>query len=136
MVSVPPAPFEQNNMNKNELTEYISEIYNTDPDHPWASDPDYAVFRHSGNRKWFALIMDIPGARLGLECDAVSIVNLKNDPVMSGSLRSEPGIFPAYHMNKESWISVALDGTVPDEKLKMLLDISFGLTKPKPRKRK
>lgn len=55
-------------MNKFELTEYIAEIYSTDPDHPWASDPDNAVFRHAGNRKWFALIMDIPGARLNLDC--------------------------------------------------------------------
>lgn len=122
-------------MNKFELTEYIAEIYSTDPDHPWASDPDYAVFRHAGNRKWFALIMDIPGARLNLDCGTISIVNLKNDPVMSGSLRTELGIFPAYHMNKESWISVALDGSVPDDKLRMLLDISFELTKPKIRKR-
>lgn len=38
-------------------------------------------------------------------------------------------------MNKESWISVALDGSVPDDKLRMLLDISFELTKPKIRKR-
>lgn len=79
--------------------------------------------------------MDIPGARLNLDCGTISIVNLKNDPVMSGSLRTEPGIFPAYHMNKESWISVALDGSVPDDKLRMLLDISFELTKPKIRKR-
>lgn len=123
-------------MNKDELTEYIIETYSADPEHPWASDPEYTVFRHSSNRKWFALIMDIPGGRLGLDCGRISIVNLKNDPVMSGSLRSEPGIFPAYHMNKENWISVALDGTVPDDKLKFLLDISFQLTMPKIRRRK
>lgn len=121
-------------MNKIEFAEYITETYNSDPEYPWADHPEYAVFRHGSNRKWFALIMDIPGSKLGLDSETVSIVNLKNDPIMSGSLRNEPGIFPAYHMNKESWISVLLDGTVPDEKLKMLLDISFELTMPKTRK--
>lgn len=123
-------------MNRNELTRYISETYSTDPDFPWDSDPEYAVFRHVSNRKWFALIMRIPGAKLGLPDEMTDIVNLKNDPVMSGSLRSEPGIFPAYHMNKESWISVALDGSVPDDKLKLLLDLSFDLTAPRQRRRK
>ena len=121
-------------MNKIEFAEYIAETYNSDPEYPWADHPEYAVFRHGSNRKWFALIMDIPGSKLGLDAETVSIPNLKNDPIMSGSLRNEPGIFPAYHMNKESWISVLLDGTVPDEKLKMLLDISFELTMPKTRK--
>ncbi len=123
-------------MNRNELTRYISETYNTDPDHPWDSEPEYAVFRHASNRKWFALVMRIPGAKLGLPDEMTDIVNLKNDPVMSGSLRNEPGIFPAYHMNKESWISVALDGSVPDDKLKLLLDLSFDLTAPRQRRRK
>ena len=58
----------------------------------------------------------------------LEIVNLKCDPVLVGSLRSEPGFFPAYHMNKENWISVALDGSVPDSKIKMLLDLSYDAT--------
>lgn len=124
-------------MTRAEFERYIAEYYAAPPDHPWDSDPDYAVFRHSENRKWFALIMEIPRSRLGLPGEGkITIVNLKNDPVMSGSLRSEPGIFPAYHMNKQSWISAALDGSVPDETLKLLTDISFQLTAPKIRRRR
>ncbi len=123
-------------MTRAEFERYIAEYYAAAPDHPWDSDPEYAVFRHSENRKWFALIMEIPRSKLGLPGGGnIDIVNLKNDPVMSGSLRSEPGIFPAYHMNKQSWISVALDGSVPDETLKLLTDISFQLTAPKIRGR-
>ncbi len=124
-------------MTRAEFERYIAEYYAAIPDHPWDSDPDYAVFRHSENRKWFALIMEIPRSRLGLPGEGkITIVNLKNDPAMSGSLRSEPGIFPAYHMNKQSWISAALDGSVPDETLKLLTDISFQLTAPKIRRRR
>lgn len=34
-------------------------------------------------------------------------------------------------MNKTNWISVALDGTEDDEKVKMLVDLSFEMTKNK-----
>ena len=34
--------------------------------------------------------------------ESIDVVNLKCDPLLIGSLRSEPGFFPAYHMNKDS----------------------------------
>lgn len=74
--------------------------------------------------------------KLGLAgSDVIDVVNLKCDPILIGSLRKEPGIFPAYHMNKANWISVALDGSVPDELIKMLLDMSYGATAPKRKKK-
>ncbi len=44
---------------------------------------------------------------------------------------SNRGFFGAYHMNKTNWISVALYGTADDEKVKMLVDLSFEMTKNK-----
>jgi predicted DNA-binding protein (MmcQ/YjbR family) len=32
-------------------------------------------------------------------------------------------------MNKAHWLSVALDGTVEDEKIKFLMDMSYEVTK-------
>lgn len=34
------------------------------PDFPWREFPDYEVFRHRENRKWFGLIMNIPHEKL------------------------------------------------------------------------
>lgn len=122
-------------MNRKELEQYILENYNAEADYPWVKYPNYEVFRHGNNRKWFALIMDLPKNRLGLTgTDILDAVNLKCDPVLIGSLRNEPGFFPAYHMSKDSWITVSLDGSVPDEKIKMLLDMSFAATAVKMRK--
>lgn len=45
-------------MNRHELIKYIGETYNADPQFPWIKYPNYIVFRHSNNQKWFALIMD------------------------------------------------------------------------------
>jgi len=117
-------------MNRNELEAYITEIYSTEGEHLFSKYPRFLVFRHTGSRKWFAVIMDIPGTNLGLTGDGeISVVNLKCDTRLIGSFREEPGIFPGWHMNKAHWLSVALDGTVEDEKIKFLVDMSYELTK-------
>ena len=121
-------------MDRAELKQWLLENYHAEPDHPWQEYLNYEVFRHRSNRKWFALIMDVPKNKLGLPGgDRLDVVNFKCDALLVGSLRCEPGFFPAYHMNKESWITVALDGSVPEEKIKMLLCASYDATAPKAR---
>lgn len=123
-------------MNREELEAYILNHYSTAPDYPWANTPRVAVFRHVANQKWFALVMEVPRDKLGLlGAEKLDIVNFKCDPILIASLRSEPGIFPAYHMNKASWITAALDGNVPAETIELLLDVSYELTKPKIRRK-
>lgn len=41
-----------------------------------------------------------------------------------------------YHMNKENWITAALDGSAPEDKLRLVLDMSYNATAPKLRKKK
>lgn len=119
-------------MNRKELSEYIKSQYNINSDRPWAKYPDFEVFRHEDNGKWFALVMDVPKEKLVPEENGnMDIVNVKCDPVMIGSLIDNRVFFGAYHMNKTNWISVALDGTADDEKVKMLVDLSFEMTKNK-----
>lgn len=116
-------------MSRSELKTYILETYSVVSDFPWAKDPNSEVFRHMDSKKWFALIMDVSKIKLGLKTDElIEVVNFKCDPVLIGNLRSEQGIFPAYHMNKNNWITVSLDGSVSDDRIKMLLDMSFELT--------
>ena len=125
-------------MNREELEAYILNHYSTEPDYPWADTPRAAVFRHVANLKWFALVMEVPRDKLGLRLAGtkkLDIVNFKCDPILIASLRGETGIFPAYHMNKASWITAALDGSVPAETIELLLDVSYELTKPKPRRK-
>lgn len=51
-------------------------------------------------------------------------------------LIQEDGIMPAYHMNKLHWISVLLDGSVPEEKVRELIDMSFMATASAKKKEK
>lgn len=46
-------------------------------------------------------------------------------------LRQSPGFLPGYHMNKTNWLSILLDGTVSDEQILDLLDLSFQMTAKK-----
>ena len=123
-------------MNREELEAYILEQYSTEPDYPWTDAPRFAVFRHASNQKWFALTLEVTRNKLGLPGDApFDVANFKCDPILIASLRGEPGIFPAYHMNKANWITAALDGSVPRETIELLLDVSYELTKSKPRRK-
>lgn len=117
-------------MNRTELQNYIEETYGTKGESLWAKYPTYMVFRHNSNRKWFAAIMDIPREKLGLSgTNLIQVADVKCDARMIGSFRQEPGIYPGYHMNKANWITVVLDGTVEDEKIKFMIDMSYDLTK-------
>lgn len=119
-------------MTRAELTRCIFDTYGVEPDYPFHGDDNSAVFRHAGNRKWFALVMNIPAQKLGLPTDArIDIVNMKCDPLLIGSFRGLPGLFPAYHMNRENWITAALDGSAEDEIIKTLLDLSYQATASK-----
>ena len=121
-------------MTRQELKTFIYETYGITPDYPWLKYPSYEVFRHSDNKKWFAVIMDIPKSKLGINSDEIiSVVNLKCDTIMIGDMLSEKGIYPAYHMNKSYWVTVALDGSADDETVKMLTRMSFKLTEKKKR---
>ncbi len=116
------------------LLELASEKYSVEPDYPWESSPESAVLRHLGTRKWFALLMKVQRRSLGLPGEGeAEIMNVKGDPRLIGTLRGSPGVLPAYHMNKENWLTLLLDGTAPWEQIAYLLDQSYELTKRRPK---
>lgn len=114
------------------ITELIKSLYSAAPEYLWIKHPTYSVFRRKTSGKWFAVIMTVPASKLGLEGDReVNIINVKCGSAMTGSLLLEKGFFPAYHMNKNTWLSVILDDTVSDSTITGLLDFSFAFADPK-----
>ena len=119
-------------MNRQELEKYIFDTYGVKPEYPWIKYPSYTVFRHNSNKKWFAAILTIDKRKIGLKSDGqIDVVDLKCDASIVPSMWEQDGIFPAYHMNKEHWLTVALDGSVDENNLKFLLALSFELTDKK-----
>lgn len=130
-------------MNRQDLFDWCKKTYKVSPDYPW--NDDNAVLRHKDNRKWFGVVLSVRSDRLPLAgstdpgcsytdtCQYLDILNVKCDPAMIGSFLTKSGYFPAYHMNKDKWISILLGGPEPDDEIKMLIDISFEMTRPKKR---
>ena len=105
----------------------VLEKYGNQLEYLWEKSPDTAVLRHEGNQKWYAVVMRIPWNKLekGRE-GLVEAVNLKHDQV--ADLLSKKGIYPAFHMNKRYWLSLALDDSLQDEEVLELIERSWKLT--------
>ena len=105
----------------------VQEKYGNQLEYLCEKSPDTAVLRHEGNKKWYAVLMRISWEKLNKGKEGlVEAVNLKHDQV--SDLLSQKGIYPAFHMNKRYWISVALDDTLSDEEVLELIETSWKLT--------
>lgn len=112
-------------MNIEEYREYCLTKPGTSEGTPFG--PDTLVFKVMG--KMFALT--------GIE--HFDFINLKCDPEYAIELREQfdGSIRPGYHMNKKQWNSVDTDGSVPDDKIRHLIDHSYQLVVDKlPKKAK
>ena len=119
------------------IMRYMQNTYGTEAEYLWADSPDSAVFRHPASRKWYAIMMRVLPERLGLSGkQALDVMNVKCSTIMIGSLLSTKGFLPAYHMNKNHWISIVLDNSVPDDQITPLLELSYDSVAPKRRKKR
>ena len=122
-------------MTKQQFFSYCLSAHGTSPDYPFEGDFETAVFRHSGSRKWYAIVMRVSRRKFGFDSDEViDVVNLKLPTEMFGSFGASDGVYPAYHMNKLHWVSVLLPDS-PDDIVKFLLNVSFEATKSKSKKK-
>src|SRR5512133_594658 len=84
-------------------------------DYPFG--PAVAVFKVAG--KMFAIVA------LG---EAPLQLSLKCDPVEADFLRSMfAAIRPGYHLNKQHWNTITLDGSVPEELILKMINSSYAL---------
>mgnify|MGYP005922069581 CR=1 FL=1 len=84
----------------------------------WPFGPEFDVFKIGG--KIFMLSSELRG---------VPFINLKSDPQKSLlNQQIYPSIKPGYHMNKKHWLTLVLDGTLPDPEIEERIQESFALT--------
>ena len=110
----------------NRITKLIYDKYNVEPEFLWDDSPDYGVFRNKRSNKWFGIIMNIDKSKIiEYSNGLVEIINIKLDNV--SNYLNIRGIYPAYHMNKKSWVSIILDDTLSDNEIMDLINISYDL---------
>ncbi len=118
-------------MTKRSYLQYCLDAFGTSPDYPFDEDFETAVLRHADNRKWYAIVMRVSRKKFGFRSDEViDVVNLKLPTEMFGSFGAADGVYPAYHMNKQHWISVLLPDA-PDDVIEFLTNVSFEATRSK-----
>lgn len=90
--------------------------------------PDVLVFKVAGKMFALAALNEVP-----------PIVNLKCDPDLALDLRDRyEQVRPGYHMNKKHWNTIEIESSIPDAKLREMIDHSYDLvveTLPKSRAR-
>ena len=81
------------------------------------------------NNKWYGALLIISERKLKLESDKmVDIIDLRYSKDKIKEMVDNEKIFEGYHMNKNSWITLKLDGSVKTEKIFELIDNSYNLS--------
>ncbi|MGX8791881.1 MmcQ/YjbR family DNA-binding protein [Oceanobacillus sp. M60] len=116
-------------LKRKDIFEYVKERCDVKPDYPWEKSLNFAALRHKNNEKWFGLIMDITEDKLGIKNDRkIDVLNVKARKEFIGSLRKNENIYPAYHMDKNNWVSIVLDYTKDLDDIRDLIAESYELT--------
>ena len=104
---------------KEQITAYCHGFASVYEDYPF-HDPDWCVMRHKHTRKVFAWIFPKDGHIW---------VNVKCAPEWIWFWRDTyASVVPAYHLNKAHWNSIILDGSVPDDDIRIMIATSYDLT--------
>ena len=116
-----------------DVLHYVKDQYNSTIVKPFKTNPDIKALV-SPKGKWYALFLDVEYNKLkkdSLVDSKVKIVNLKHIPSKISTVIDNRNIFPAYHMNKNHWISVVLDNNIDIEYVKELIELSYNLVNNK-----
>ena len=92
------------------IARYIIKTYGDNPEFPWKRFPQYAVFRNRNNHRWYAVFMNVKDGDLEENVTARSIISIKPYKGDYQKLVRQENVYPGWHLDKESWISLSLPG--------------------------
>ena len=102
-------------MNAAELREHCLSFTGAEETFPFG--PRVSVFKVAG--KMFAL------SQLGADSLRVSV---KCEPELAAALRgAHAAVLPGYHLNKRHWNTVIIDGSLPDDAVRHMVEDSYDL---------
>ena len=108
------------------LINYVREKYGDELEFLWESSPDVAILRRKDNRKWYAVLFVLNLKKLGVDRDEFcDVIDLRINTDKLERLVDGKTFFRGFHMNKNHWLTICLDGSVSDEKLLSFLEDSY-----------
>lgn len=112
-----------------EIIKYIEKKYGDKLEYLWEKFDDNAIWRNKQNEKWYGIILTISKRKLGIDSDEeVEITDLRYQKEKIEEIIDNKKIFPGYHMNKKSWITIKLDNSVDTRTIYKLIDNSYNLS--------
>ena len=109
-----------------EILDHIRFEYGGRLEFLWDKLPETAVVRRKDNEKWYALFGIIPEEKIGLSGhEKVEVMIIRGLPEEIPSLVDGKNFFTGYHMNKDHWYTIVMDGRVPTEEVLKRLDRSY-----------
>ncbi len=111
------------------VLEYIKRTYNDKPEFLWKNVPTAAAIRNKMNNKWYMVIMSVVGSKIGLDSnEEIEIIDIRYNKDRTNEVIDNVNIFPAWHMNKKSWITINLNSELDNEIIYSLIDNSYDLS--------
>lgn len=112
-----------------EVIEYIENRYGDNLEFLWKKFDDNAIWRNKQNNKWYGVLLIIPENKLGIKSDnSIEIIDLRYQKEKIENIVDNKKIFPGYHMNKKSWITIKLDNSLDTKTICDLIDNSYNLS--------
>ena len=112
-----------------QIIEYIYQKYGDELEFLWEKFDDTAIWRNKKNQKWYGLLMQISKSKLGLKSEEkVEVIDLRYQKEEIENIVDGKTIFPGYHMNKKSWITIVMDESISIDNVKELVDNSYELS--------
>ncbi|WP_125579314.1 MmcQ/YjbR family DNA-binding protein [Lacticaseibacillus suibinensis] len=88
--------------------------YNETPEFLWQKFPNNAIIRRADNRKWYALLVKVAADKVGLAgSELVDLLIVRAEPATITAKLQAGTALPAYHMNKQHWLSYQLNQQTP-----------------------
>ncbi|MEJ5918789.1 MmcQ/YjbR family DNA-binding protein [Corynebacterium sp. H78] len=123
------------NATVDDIVMYADEFLGAKPKYIFSAHPMWSVLRHPHQGKWFAVLAKVRRSALSADSaghdsdEVIDIVVVKSEPPLIDALVEQPGFARGYHMNKEHWVTVLLDGSANTDDALDLLHASYELTK-------
>jgi predicted DNA-binding protein (MmcQ/YjbR family) len=112
------------------VADYAKRKYFSKLEFLWKDDVKDAILRRGDNKKWYAVFMCVQRKKLGIDGDGeIPIIDLRAPREELAHLIDGKNYFKAWHMNKQTWLTIPLDGRVSPEVICWFLDLSYTLAK-------
>lgn len=113
-------------MTKAEIEAYILSSFEVATDHSFEGDPTVTIFRRLDNNQRFAATKNVGSRSVNVErAGRIDILNLCVSPRLVATLREREGFRPAWRMNRNKWVTILLDGTVPDDEIRTYIEEAY-----------